>query len=262
MRIMREVVSVLCACWLMAAAPVVQFAGHSDEQKAAAFFPDEAWNPNLLKGKDTPPPLLPADLNTTVPPFPANLSAETRAELDDLLKKQAEERTPENLARIEREDNTNWYLERAFVEDGLMPAKAQAPALHALLDAVAANTWYFIMYEKHKHKRARPTQLEEKLTTAVPLPRHAAYPSGHATQGYSTALVLAELDPAHAAEYLALGNAIGVRREIAGVHYRSDTQAGQSMATALVSGLLATDAIQQMLPAARDELLAFRRASQ
>jgi hypothetical protein len=244
---------VLSTVFLTAAVPVA-----SDMEKDKAFFPDSAWNPNLLKGKDTPPALLPADFDTTVPPFHSNLSIETRADLDDMLKKQAEERTPETIARIKSEDKMNWYAEWSFREDGLMPSPQEAPELHKLLEHVASNTWFFIMHEKHRFKRARPTQLEENLTTVIAVPEHASYPSGHATQGYATGLVLAKLDPAHAEEYLKLGNEIGVRREIAGVHYHSDTLAGQGMATAIVNALFDTPTIQALIPDARAELIAFR----
>ena len=61
-------------------------------------------------------------------------------------------------------------------------------------------------------------------------PPFPAYPSGHGFQSRLAALVLSELRPDARGPLLAMAQRIGFNREVAGVHYPSDTRAGQSLA--------------------------------
>ena len=91
---------------------------------------------------------------------------------------------------------------------------------------------YAYLAKKH-FDRVRPSFLDEQITPCIPVPGHPAYPSGHATEAFSVALVLGHVEPVHAQAYLRVASTIAHNREIAGVHYRSDTLAGQRLATAL-----------------------------
>lgn len=67
---------------------------------------------------------------------------------------------------------------------------------------------------------------EEKLR------ENGSYPSGHAIRGWTTALLLCEINPAAQDELLALGYQWGQSRVIAGYHWQSDVDAARLLASA------------------------------
>ena len=76
--------------------------------------------------------------------------------------------------------------------------------------------------------RVRPSFYDDRLQPSIELPPHPAYPSGHATQATTVALILGCVDPDNRDFYLS--NRVGWNRELAGVHYPSDTVAGERLA--------------------------------
>lgn len=64
------------------------------------------------------------------------------------------------------------------------------------------------------------------------LRENGSYPSGHAIRGWTTALLLSEINPAAQDELLALGYQWGQSRVIAGYHWQSDVDAARLLASA------------------------------
>jgi membrane-associated phospholipid phosphatase len=94
---------------------------------------------------------------------------------------------------------------------------------------------FMAMHYKHVHWRQRPSQLAPALMPPVEVPGHPSYPSGHATQAHLMAecaiLVLpAAMLPLFADNLRALARRIARNREIAGLHYASDSAAGAALA--------------------------------
>ncbi len=87
---------------------------------------------------------------------------------------------------------------------------------------------------------------------------NGSYPSGHGLIGYGWSLILAELVPDRATELTGRGREIGESRVICGVHWRSDVEAGQILAGALVARLHAEPGFQAELATARAEVAAAR----
>lgn len=98
-----------------------------------------------------------------------------------------------------------------------------------------------VMHFKNQFNRPRPSQYRPTLNPPVSVPGHPAFPSGHATQSLLMAeLVLAAMGRALAhgptlqAEwkpYLhTLAYRMGRNREIAGLHFESDSTAGYELA--------------------------------
>ena len=87
------------------------------------------------------------------------------------------------------------------------------------------------------------------------------YPSGHATYGWATALVLAEIDPAHATAILARGRAYGESRVVCGVHTPSAVAEGRTDAAVLVAALHTDRDFRRDIDKARRELAALARTS-
>jgi hypothetical protein len=108
-------------------------------------------------------------------------------------------------------------------------------------------------------QRPRPTHLCPALLPPIPVPGHPAYPSGHSTEAHLIAAVLNEIlansiqGPAMRNDLDALAGRIARNREIAGLHYSSDSAAGAQLATDILTYMKTTHEYQTVLPAAQNE---------
>lgn len=84
----------------------------------------------------------------------------------------------------------------------------------------------------------------------------ASYPSGHATMGYSFAIILASLLPEKAQAIMARAQDYGFSREVCGDHYHDDIEASHALGTAAGILLLKNAALQPLIEASRAELRA------
>lgn len=84
------------------------------------------------------------------------------------------------------------------------------------------------------------------------------YPSGHASNGWATALILAELAPDRATQILRRGREFGESRYICGSHSRSAVEAGFMAGSVLVARLHASADFRRDMEAARQELAGLR----
>lgn len=104
----------------------------------------------------------------------------------------------------------------------------------------------------------RRPYLKEDLPICEPKTAHLAgngdYPSGHASSGWSTALILAELMPDRATAILRRGRQYGESRFICGSHSRSAVEAGFLAGSSLVALLHASARFRRDMEAARREL--------
>lgn len=225
-------------------APISVTTGNADNLR----YPVSHWSPYLLAWLEAGPLYLNRHLSLPLAPPPANDSKETLTELA-YLRQVTARRGPHDLRLIngEAEDPSLLFLSKL----GLEPDRY--PHTIVLIKAALRDVGYFILREKWRYQRARPKQLAPDLPLAIPTPPHAAYPSGHAGHARAVALLLSRLAPRHEAFWMHYADAIGKRREIAGVHYPSDTRAGIQLADYLVPKLLAQPAFSRLLRVARDE---------
>jgi hypothetical protein len=175
---------------------------------------------------------------------------------------QAEINTLLDMARFERAD----ALVEIFGEKDefvsyfmalMMATPGSRPKTYRVLHMANLFAAFTVMHFKAKFKRQRPSQLCPALLPPLPVPGHAAYPSGHSTQAHLIAhcagLVLpAPVRPVLQANLDALADRIARNREIAGVHYPSDTAAGVTLAkgiAALLDADLAKYQAKQKKPA-------------
>jgi hypothetical protein len=102
---------------------------------------------------------------------------------------------------------------------------------------------YAALYYKGLYQRPRPSQLCPALLPPIPMPGHASWPSGHATQAWLKALcmehVLQGILPgtlttgdlgAVSSNLTTLALRVARNREIAGLHYPTDSEAGRQLA--------------------------------
>jgi membrane-associated phospholipid phosphatase len=102
---------------------------------------------------------------------------------------------------------------------------------------------YAVLYYKGLRNRPRPSQLCPALLPPIPMPGHASWPSGHATQAWLKALCIEHVLQGRLPGTLTTGDlgavssnlrTLAIRvarnREIAGLHYPSDSNAGRTLA--------------------------------
>lgn len=213
----------------------------------------EAWGKWALSRLDLPPHFLAGEvlISLPIPAPPANSSTETRAELDELLQLQ-HERTGAQVRMITKHvdyDGVCAAILAAATDRKLSRAlKTKALLRHVEIDASLA-----IFHAKKRFNRARPHQLEPRLHPAISVPAHPAYPSSHALQGYMVARTLSLLFPLNAQELMTAGEEIGREREIAGLHYPSDSKASRALGEELFDFLLRNERFLAEVEAARAE---------
>lgn len=135
-------------------------------------------------------------------------------------------------SRAERQEEIKAQADYSFLPfffPILMMHQYSHPATYEMMN-FAYGLGPVVFYYKARFNRARPSQLSPSLAPIIIVPGHPSYPNGHAFQSWLVALVLSEIRPDAQRELLQMANRIGTNREIAGVHYPSDTKAGQNLA--------------------------------
>lgn len=84
---------------------------------------------------------------------------------------------------------------------------------------------------------------------------YRSYPSGHATMGYTFAVVLSALVPNKSQEILARAEDFAYSRIVCGDHYRMDTEASHALGSALGMMFLNSPKLQEQIAAAKKELV-------
>jgi hypothetical protein len=174
-------------------------------------------------------------------------------ELEDLIKF-AEDERPDALGEIlaqnsSYQDFMAYFVALLKVSPRSHPYTFQllhAAGLVGILVAIYFKQWPGKNHpqgseEASRPARARASQICPALMPPVPVPGHPSFPSGHATQSMLMALCAGEATqnqhvsdtdttPVWRSSLQALSRRIGHNREIAGLHFPSDTRAGFQLA--------------------------------
>lgn len=121
------------------------------------------------------------------------------------------------------------------------------------LSTYAAKDHYQRVRPFARHDEGSCTPDEEEL-----LRKDGSYPSGHASIGWSWALILTELAPERADALLARGLSFGQSRVICGVHWQSDVTAARVTGASAVASLHGDAVFRAELAQARKEVEAAR----
>lgn len=135
-----------------------------------------------------------------------------------------------------------------------------APKTIALIGKAGVDTGTQSGTAKNFFKRNRPF-LIDKGKVCEPLKDFTGsfdYPSGHATWGWTWALLLTELAPDRSTAILTRGRAYGESRIVCGAHNASAVEAGRITASATLAAVHAQAAFEADLAAARAELATLR----
>ncbi len=234
---------------------------------ASLAFAQPSAGPAQAGATDAPPkakikagphilPLEAVDPQRLLPPPAADGSEIQKTELAELRHIQAT-RTPEQFARAQW--NAKHEDASAFVSAmGPKFDLAALPATARLLQDARTEQASISKLAKQEFHRTRPFVADPAIVGCEHGDDTAksAYPSGHATLGYTLAVVMAGLAPDHAQAVLQRAADYAHDRLVCGVHYRSDIVAGQAMGTVIGVELLQAPALQAEITAARQELIA------
>jgi acid phosphatase (class A) len=141
---------------------------------------------------------------------------------------------------------------------GVRISEATTPNLYVLLRRTVIDAGQSTYPVKQKYGRTRPF-VDHGDTTCVPedeetLRTNASYPSGHASLGWTWAMILAEMAPARADALFVRGLQFGQSRVICGVHRQSDVDAGRLVAAAVVARLHGNAEFTAQLAQAKEEV--------
>ncbi len=213
--------------------------------------PEDKWDADYLAVIDRGTSFLGAEVKIDIEPPPANDSNETMRELVLLREYGAVYRTPDQVDKILDENGRSSEL----LAGGplIEPFYDNDVLWESLWPQAYQDVTYFLMLAKRQYDRPRPTQLDPDLGTVIDAPQHASYPSGHAVHMPMLAHILGAIDPAHKEDYKQMAFEIARRREFAGIHYPSDTQAGIKLTDDVFEKLMQVPEFVQEIEKARAE---------
>ncbi len=142
-----------------------------------------------------------------------------------LLVEMKSQRTPAVLSaiRAQADDCSSFYWLLAGASPEINPS------LQKVAQELVAEATQIVLLLKGHYNRTRPHLVRADINPVIPVPWHAAYPSGHATLATLLGLLFTQVYPAKAKAFKSLGQDIARNREIAGLHYPSDTKAGYAL---------------------------------
>ena len=142
---------------------------------------------------------------------------------------------------------------------GMTISEENTPEIWKLLRDAKATCENMGGFPKYYYKRKRPFMRFQE-PTATPqfepdLRRNFSFPSGHTILGWTSALLLTEINPERADTILARGMMYGESRVIVGAHWQSDVDAGRLASAALYARLHTSDRFLEQMRRARQEFL-------
>ena len=129
-----------------------------------------------------------------------------------------------------------------------------------ILGRVWRDASHYMWRLKFKNARIRPYQIDPALKP-LDEPNWTAFPSGHASFSHVLAYLYTELAPEFTDIFLNDARAIAHSREIIGVHFPSDSEAGRVFARQFVDQLLASEKFKPEFEKMRAEWMRVRAAS-
>ena len=200
---------------------------------------------------------------------PANGSAQTRAELDYLLALQAS-RTAEEQAWCDKLAGIYYHPLLVNPSDprfaanrdnlffvgrdlGVWFSQRTLPKTADLLARIHHDAMIRMVELKLEHARPRPHHLDPRIQATDAKIPHGSFPSGHSFISYVNAEVLARLAPGRRDALMQSALEMAWSRELLGVHYPSDSEAGRIFAVDFVRFLFNDDAFRRDFDAVKQE---------
>lgn len=148
---------------------------------------------------------------------------------------------------------------------GVKITKEDTPKLYAFIKHLRKETGSLaVRGAKEKYHRIRPFVYYGESTCYKPdeerLAKEGSYPSGHSSNAWATALILAEINPANKDAILERGLDMGRSRVICGYHWASDVENARITGAASVAILHANPRFIRDLNAVKAEFAALKKA--
>src|ERR1041385_5674692 len=179
------------------------------------------------------------DYRVPPPPGPSQTQAELRT-LKDLLANNDDPAVQQQIQFWDAGAPVYRWIDlinaRALAAAPLTPYshRVYTYVAQAMYDATIA-AWE----SKYFYNRARPSVVDQNLSTAVSVPNSPSYPSEHAAAAQAAASVLAYLLPAEAQSFQTMAEQAGWSRVLAGVQYPSDYYAGLELGRRVAAQVIA-----------------------
>ena len=191
------------------------------------------------------------DLTRLLAPPPAVDSAQTQAEIQEVLRVQAG-RTAEMEAAAKADQQEDVFrfanvLGKSFKAENL-------PLATPFFERVANNEGVIVDPAKDAWKRPRPFMASSEVKPVVKMSKSGAYPSGHASVGYLLAVVLSDMVPEKRGEIFKRAAEYADNRIVGGVHYASDIQAGRIAGTSIAAIMMSQPEYQRDFALAKAEV--------
>lgn len=213
-----------------------------DKTTGIGCYPKGDWHPDFQKIDETPPTRVlfeEGDLPAVAPPGPdidkgcvelkKLQDARTKAQEDDITRQG-------QRARLAAIQPVLKIFDLSY--DGDIEARA-------LVGEIGQNVDYQVFKAKAKFGRGRPRKMCDALEPMFEPPdglhpAHGSYPSAHAATAHCWASLLGALfqDAAKAKKAVEAAEQVALNREIAGVHFCSDTEAGRALGEAIAKAIL------------------------
>lgn len=165
-----------------------------------------------------------------LPPPPPNGGTETVLELNHLVELQTSSTDEEREYAVRMDILRNHYEMWATEATRITGEKYEYEFFRRISTCIDG----YLNYMKLKYDRPRPYQLApmmgKRLDMFIEEPGTASYPSGHAMDAWTFAMVLSKKHPSQEREFYAIAHSIGLSRMVAGVHFPSDIRAGKMLA--------------------------------
>jgi hypothetical protein len=134
---------------------------------------------------------------------------------------------------------------------------SETPHLYSLISKLNQTGAPAYQAVKEKYMRICPYVLLNQKTSYEPdedsYMNQGSYPSGHSSEGWLTAMVLAEINSANAEELLARAYLYGQSRVITGYNWQSDVDAGRLVGSTIYAYLHTCDEFVTMMNLAKSE---------
>jgi hypothetical protein len=196
------------------------------------------------------PPAAPGSINWAGAAFLPH----AKEEVEHLVRAAMDERA-DALGEILSQSNEfiSYFLNMMTARPTAYPKTTRVLGIASLVGTFVA------MYFKGLYARPRPSQLCPALLPPIEVPGHASFPSGHSTQAHLMALCMDNVvnglaqKPVMNDDLWTLADRIARNREIAGLHYRSDSVAGRLFAQCIMPLLAPTKRFAAALADAQAE---------
>jgi acid phosphatase (class A) len=227
---------------VLAAATVCVHA-QSDNSPVDAYF-TSAEMPDMLKWYPAPP-------DTTGAHFAYDITRYYWG------KKMRHDKQRADIATRDAEYGMDCIIREFSEPFGLKISKEETPEIYKVLREGTSTCDSIGKLPKRYYMRKRPFMRfhEQTLYPAdePALRKNGSYPSGHTILGWSTALLLSEINPDRADTLLARGYMYGESRVIVGAHWQSDVDAGRLAASAAYARLHTSERFLEQMRLARQE---------